>query len=99
LDIHCIADNYANHNHPRFKAWQSARPRWHMHYMPPYSSWLKQVERFFFGYHRQGYTPWLVHQRRATRAMYRPFRRRAQRELADRKSNRMRASMSRVLAA
>ena len=24
-----------------------ARPRWHMHFIPTYSSWLNQVERFF----------------------------------------------------
>ena len=47
LDIHCIADNYATHNHPKIKAWLAARPRWHMHFIPTYSSWLNQVERFF----------------------------------------------------
>jgi putative transposase len=47
LDIHCIADNYATHNHPKVKAWLAARPRWHMHFVPTYSSWLNQVERFF----------------------------------------------------
>jgi putative transposase len=47
LDIHCIADNYATHTHPKVKAWLSARPRWHMHFVPTYSSWLNQVERFF----------------------------------------------------
>jgi len=25
----------------------SSRPRWHMHFIPTYSSWLNQVERFF----------------------------------------------------
>ena len=47
FDIHCIADNYATHNHPKVKAWLAARPRWHMHFIPTYSSWLNQVERFF----------------------------------------------------
>ena len=47
LDIHCIVDNYATHNHPKVKAWLAARPRWHMHFIPTYSSWLNQVERFF----------------------------------------------------
>ncbi|MRD49086.1 IS630 family transposase [Caenimonas koreensis DSM 17982] len=47
LDIHCIVDNYATHNHPKVKAWLTARPRWHMHFIPTYSSWLNQVERFF----------------------------------------------------
>jgi putative transposase len=47
LDIHCIADNDATHNPPKIKAWLAARPRWHMHFIPTYSSWLNQVERFF----------------------------------------------------
>jgi putative transposase len=47
LDIHCIVDNYATHSHPKIKAWLAARPRWHMHFIPTYSSWLNQVERFF----------------------------------------------------
>ena len=47
LDVHCIADNYASHKHPKVRAWLPERPRWHMHFVPTYSSWLNQVERFF----------------------------------------------------
>ena len=47
LDIHCIVDNYATHSHRKVKAWLASRPRWHMHFIPTYSSWLNQVERFF----------------------------------------------------
>jgi len=47
LDVHCIVDNYSSHKHPKVKAWLAARPRWHMHFTPTYSSWLNQVERFF----------------------------------------------------
>jgi putative transposase len=47
LDVHCIVDNYATHSHPKVKAWLVSRPRWHMHFIPTYSSWLNQVERFF----------------------------------------------------
>jgi len=47
LDVHCIVDNYATHSHPKIKAWLASRPRWHMHFIPTYSSWLNQVERFF----------------------------------------------------
>lgn len=47
LDIHCIVDNYATHSHPKIKAWLATRPRWYMHFIPTYSSWLNQVERFF----------------------------------------------------
>lgn len=47
LDVHCIVDNYATHSHPKIKAWPATRSRWHMHFIPTYSSWLNQVERFF----------------------------------------------------
>ena len=47
LDVHCIVDNYSAHKHPKVKAWLVARPRWHLHFIPTYSSWLNQVERFF----------------------------------------------------
>ena len=47
LDIHCVVDNYASHSHPKVKAWLANRPRWHLHFIPTYSSWLNQVERFF----------------------------------------------------
>jgi len=47
LDIHAIVDNYCTHKHPRVKAWLAARPRWHLHFIPTYSSWLNLVERFF----------------------------------------------------
>lgn len=47
LDVHCIVDNYGSHKHPKVKAWLAAHPRWHMHFIPTYSSWLNQVERFF----------------------------------------------------
>lgn len=47
LDIHLIVDNYSTHKHAKVKAWLAARPRWHLHFVPTYSSWLNQVERFF----------------------------------------------------
>jgi len=47
LTIHMIVDNYATHKHARVKAWLARRPRWHVHFIPTYSSWLNQVERFF----------------------------------------------------
>ena len=47
LDIHCVLDNYSSHKHPKVKAWLGARSRWHLHFIPTYSSWLNQVERFF----------------------------------------------------
>lgn len=47
LAVHCIVDNYSSHKHPKVRAWLAERPRWHMHFIPTYSSWLNQVERFF----------------------------------------------------
>jgi putative transposase len=47
LHIHAIIDNYSAHKHPRVKAWLAARPRWQLHFIPTYSSWLNLVERFF----------------------------------------------------
>lgn len=47
LDIHLVVDNYATHKHAKVKKWLAARPRYHMHFTPSYSSWLNQVERWF----------------------------------------------------
>ncbi len=47
LELHLIVDNYATHKHPRVRTWLAQRPRYHMHYIPTYSSWLNQVERWF----------------------------------------------------
>lgn len=47
LDVHCVVDNYASHKPPKVRAWLAQRARWHMHFVPTYSSWLNHVERFF----------------------------------------------------
>jgi putative transposase len=47
LDAHLVVDNYATHKHPKVRAWLAARPRFHVHYTPAYSSWLNQLERGF----------------------------------------------------
>jgi putative transposase len=47
LDVHLIVDNYSTHKHAKVKAWLAKRPRWHIHFIPTYSSWLNLVERFF----------------------------------------------------
>lgn len=47
LDVHLIVDNYSTHKHAKVKAWLAKRPRWHIHFIPTYSCWLNQVERFF----------------------------------------------------
>ena len=81
LDVHCIVDNYATHSHPKTKAWLASRPRWHMHFIPTYSSWLNQVERFFSLITGQGHPTRLVHQRQAARAAHRSLRHGVQHEL------------------
>lgn len=47
LDIHLVVDNYATHKHAKVKRWLGARPRYHIHYTPTYSSWINQVEIWF----------------------------------------------------
>jgi len=47
LDLHLIVDNYATHKHAKVKAWLAKHPRFHFHFIPASSSWLKSVDRFF----------------------------------------------------
>src|SRR5258707_5605935 len=47
LDVHLILDNYATHKHAKVRVWLAARPRFHLHFTPTYSSWLNQVEPWF----------------------------------------------------
>lgn len=47
LEIHLVVDNYATHKHAKVKRWLAARPRYHLHFTPTYSSWLNQVEIWF----------------------------------------------------
>lgn len=47
MDLHLVLDNYATHKHPKVRVWLAARPRYHLHFTPTYSSWLNQVERWF----------------------------------------------------
>jgi putative transposase len=47
LDIHLVMDNYGTHKHARIKRWLALRPRYHVHFVPTYASWLNQVEIWF----------------------------------------------------
>ena len=47
LDVHLILDNYGTHKHAKVRRWLAARPRYHVHYTPTYSSWLNQAEIWF----------------------------------------------------
>ena len=46
-EVHIILDNYGTHTHSNVKAWFSAHPRYHLHFVPTGSSWLNLVERWF----------------------------------------------------
>src|SRR4029077_4792625 len=47
LELQLDVDNNAPQKHPKVRTWLAQRPRYHMHYIPTYSSWLNQVERWF----------------------------------------------------
>jgi transposase len=47
LDVHLVLDNYGTHKAPAVKNWLLAHPRFHLHFVPTYSSWLNIVERWF----------------------------------------------------
>jgi putative transposase len=47
LQVHLVVDNYATHKHLKVRRWLAERPRYHVHYVPTYSSWLNQVEIWF----------------------------------------------------
>lgn len=47
LDVHLIVDNYATHSAPEIQRWRKRHKRFHFHFIPTYSSWLNQVERWF----------------------------------------------------
>ena len=47
LELHLIVDNYSTHKHEQVKKWLAKHPRFHCHFIPTSSSWLKLVERWF----------------------------------------------------
>ncbi len=51
LDVHLVVDNYCTHKHVKVKVkvkrWLAARPRYHIHFTPTYSSWLNRIEIWF----------------------------------------------------
>jgi transposase len=46
-DIHLVLDNYATHKTPKVAACFQKRSRYHLHFTPTSSSWLKELERWF----------------------------------------------------
>jgi len=47
LEVHVVLDNLSAHKAPVVKRWHARHPRFHLHFVPTYSSWLNLVERFF----------------------------------------------------
>jgi putative transposase len=42
--VYLVVDNYVTRKHAKVKRRLAARPRYHLHLTPTYSSWLNQVE-------------------------------------------------------
>ena len=47
LNVHLVLDNYSTHKTPLINRWLVRHPRFQLHFTPPYSSWINQVERWF----------------------------------------------------
>lgn len=47
LDVHVIVDNSSIHMAPAVRRWLARHPRFHLHFVPTYSSWLNLIERWF----------------------------------------------------
>jgi transposase len=45
--VHLVMDNYSTHTAPEIMRWRKRHVRFHFHFVPTYSSWLNQVERWF----------------------------------------------------
>ena len=47
LEVYLVMNNHSSHKHAKVKAWFARHPRFRAHFVPTYSSWLNQVERWF----------------------------------------------------
>jgi transposase len=47
IDVHLVVDNSSIHGAPTVQRWLKKHPRFHVHFVPTYSSWLNLVERWF----------------------------------------------------
>jgi hypothetical protein len=43
LDVHLVIDNHSTHKSPAIKKWLLAHPRFHIHFTPTSSAWLRLV--------------------------------------------------------
>jgi Transposase and inactivated derivatives len=47
LNVHLVVDNSSIHGAPTIRRWLARHPRFQLHFVPTYSSWLNMVERWF----------------------------------------------------
>jgi transposase len=47
IDVHLVVDNSSIHGAPTVQRWLRQHSRFHLHFVPTYSSWLNLVERWF----------------------------------------------------
>jgi transposase len=47
MDVHLVVDNSSIHGAPTVKRWLARHSRFHLHFVPTYSSWLNLIERWF----------------------------------------------------
>jgi len=47
IKLHLVMDNYGTHKHPKVRGWLQRHPRFVPHFIPPRSSWLNLIERWF----------------------------------------------------
>lgn len=47
FEVHLVVDNSSIHGAPGVQRWLARHPRFHLHFVPTYSSWLNLVERWF----------------------------------------------------
>jgi transposase len=79
LDLHLIVDNYATHKHPAVRRWLARHPRFHLHFIPTSSSWLKPDRAVVPRAHAQAASPRGVPECRRSHRRHRGLHRAAQR--------------------
>jgi hypothetical protein len=47
VQVHLVVDNCSIHGAPTVRRWLRQHDRFHLHFVPTYSSWLNLVERWF----------------------------------------------------
>ncbi|WP_255221760.1 IS630 family transposase [Rhodococcus wratislaviensis] len=66
LDVHLVCDNLATQKTSTIRAWLQRHPRFHLHFTPPGSSWINQLERWCGFLTGRTPTPWCPQKRCGT---------------------------------